>query len=89
MVYIAILAITRPFEKTEQNIVELINEIFYFLFVSIMLGLDTEEKWEGTPTKAYLALMTANSLVIALVLFSKCLIGLHSKIYSILWHQLS
>lgn len=77
LIYTIALALVRPFEDMEQNIVELVNEGFFFLLICIFLGLEGEEKWNDSATKGYIALMTVNNLLVLLVVISKYLLLTH------------
>ena len=67
VLYFAVMIKLRPFEELESNIVELTNEAFYLVFVTLMLALDGESMWEGTMTTLFVSLITANSLVLLLI----------------------
>lgn len=70
--YLVALIILRPFDEVKNNIVEITNEAFYFLFVILMLALDSEDKWTGAMTKFFLSLMTANTIVISVIMAGRC-----------------
>lgn len=72
IVYWVALVVLRPFEEAKNNLVEITNETFYFVFIVLMLFLTSEEKWTESMTKLFLGLMTANTLIVTLISFGKC-----------------
>jgi hypothetical protein len=68
--YLLQLLVIRPFKELENNIVETVNEVFYITFISLMLYLDGDAMWTETMTAFFVSLITANSLVITIILLS-------------------
>jgi hypothetical protein len=74
--YLLQLLVIRPFKEFEKNIVETVNEVFYITFISLMLYLDDDAKWTETMTAFFVSLITANSLVITIILLSNLNVNL-------------
>jgi hypothetical protein len=74
--YLLQLLIIRPFKELENNIVETVNEVFYITFISLMLYLDGDAMWTETMTILFVSLITANSLVITIILLSNLNVNL-------------
>lgn len=69
MIYLSVIAFIRPFKLFKDNLMEVINEIF-FTTLLIMLWINhTEEKWTDTSETAYLATIMVNSGVIMIIMF--------------------
>jgi hypothetical protein len=74
VIYTAQLLIIRPFLELENNIVEIVNEMFYCAFVGLMLYIDGEEMWTSEMTHLFLGLITLNSLVITAIMLGNLLL---------------
>lgn len=69
--YLLFMFYLRPFEKLEDNIVELTNEVFFTFLLTALSHLNTEEKWTKRATDNYLYVLMGNNIVIAAILLSK------------------
>ena len=65
------IILMRPFKAIENNLVEIINELFLSLIVVILLFLNSETKWTGSKESAFLGILTINSLTILVVLIGR------------------
>jgi membrane protein implicated in regulation of membrane protease activity len=74
IIYTTQLLIIRPFSELENNIVEIINEMFYCAFVGLMLYLDGEEMWTSEMIHLFIGLITLNSLVITAIMLGNLLL---------------
>ena len=52
-IYLLILIIIRPFELVKCNIIEIVNEMYFFIMLASLLKFNSVESWEGTPTTIY------------------------------------
>jgi hypothetical protein len=71
-IYIVTLMCSRPFIKTDDNLVEIINEVFFTILLSSLTYLNSEEIWKGVKTDIYYYTLLGNNVVMILVLFCKC-----------------
>ena len=61
----------RPFERTENNLIEIINEIIFLTMISIIALYDEKKDWEGKIKSAYTSIILSNSLIITVIMISK------------------
>ena len=52
-IYLLILILIRPFELVKCNIIEIVNEMYFFIMLASLLKFNSIESWEGTPTIIY------------------------------------
>ena len=71
IVYLAAIIFTRPFNETKNNIIEIVNEWFYLLLVSLLLYFNSIDRWSETIKNVYLFIIIANSLVLISIIISK------------------
>jgi len=69
--YFSALVLIRPFEKTENNIIEMVNEIIYSTLVIICVFLDTKKEWSSTMNTVYTRIILSNSMLITVIMISK------------------
>ena len=62
--YLASIIILRPFIEIKDNIVEIINEIFFSIFLGSLFKLNSKEKWSNTYTKTYIYLIISNNMTV-------------------------
>ena len=65
--YWVVMLVLRPFRSVQSNLVELTNETFFCVFVALMLALSSEKSWTDGMTKLFLSLMTANTIIVAII----------------------
>jgi hypothetical protein len=70
LVYVVQLILIRPFIHLENNLIEVVNEIFYWVFVGLMLYLDGEEMWTDQMSTLFIGLIVGNNLITALIILS-------------------
>ena len=54
-IYLLILILIRPFELVKCNIIEIVNEMYFFTMLASLFKFNSIESWEGTPTTIYSA----------------------------------
>ena len=64
--------ITRPYKETNSNIIEIINEIYFTIFLSSLIFFNEENDWNSTKSSVY------NSLKYSF----DCILINYFKIYS-------
>ena len=45
--------ILRPYKEIKSNIIEIINEIYYLIFLSSLIFLNEEKNWNSTKSSVY------------------------------------
>ena len=71
VVYFTSIVILRPFDRTEGNVIEIVNEAIFSTLVSLIVWLDVEEDWSGLKNSVYIGLIMSNSLIITLIMMGK------------------
>jgi cysteine-rich repeat protein len=71
--HIIFIIAVRPFEKTKDNIIEIINEIIFTVILSGLNYLHSEENWRRQFIDAYVYLIMAPGIFISLISFGKTL----------------
>ena len=69
--YFGYLVVVRPFNQIKGNIIEITNEIFFFFFISILFYFNEERNWTSTITSIYSYTITANNIVVLIIISSK------------------
>ena len=70
IVYLSSLIIVGPYKQVKNNIIEVTNELFYFLLITLLSYFNTAERWSGTIEKVYFYIILANSVVIISIMIS-------------------
>ena len=71
ILYLSYIVGLRPQGSSKENLIDVINEVFYTYFVMFLLYYNSEERWSETITEAYFWIMMSNNFVLMLVTFSK------------------
>ena len=66
--YIIYLVILRPYSEIKANLIEAINEIYFFLLLAIIIFINVEEDWDSVRTGVYLHLIVTNSMIDSLLI---------------------
>ena len=53
VIYLLMLIIIKPYELVKCNIIEIVNEMYFFTMLASLLKFNSIESWEGTPTVIY------------------------------------
>ena len=61
----------RPFQRTENNIIEITNECIFMIMVAMIVYFDKEDEWSGSIKQAFTGLIFGNSLIITLIMIGK------------------
>ena len=69
--YFTYLVVIRPFKEIKGNMIEIINEIFFFFFLSILLYLNEQSKWTSTITSVYSYTITSNNIITLIIISCK------------------
>ena len=70
--YLIYIIILRPFEEKWNNIIEIVNEIFFSILLNSLIFLNTESAWSSTVTDIYMWLIMSNTITIFIVIVCKC-----------------
>ena len=71
ILYLSYIVGLRPQGSSKENLIDVINEVFYTYFVMFLLYYNSEGRWSETITEAYFWIMMSNNFVLMLVTFRK------------------
>ena len=69
--YMCILIIKRPYAEVKSNIIEIINEVYFITMLISLLFYNSIDRWLGTPTTAYVWVMSSNNMISFTIVLSK------------------
>ena len=78
-VYLSLFIIVRPYNWVKDNVLEITNEVYYFVMITLLVHFNSDSRWTGTAETLYFCLIVANSITIVLIMISKILINKFSK----------
>ena len=64
MVYLPIIIALRPFKKVTDNLIEIMNEVFFLVLLSLLMFLNKSDEWDSTTKNVYLNIIVSNSFAI-------------------------
>lgn len=64
-----IIIFLRPFKLAKDNLLEIVNEVFFSSMIFMLCIYNDRSKWSNTSETAYLMLIMSNSGIIMLILF--------------------
>ena len=70
-IYIGYIIIARPFKEIKANLIEIMNEIYFFLLFGSLIFLNTQSDWNTDYSLIYMWVLASNSMAIFAVVFSK------------------
>ena len=71
VIYLTILIVIRPFELAKCNLIEIVNEMYFFTLLASLLRFNSIADWEGTPTTIYTWFISSNSISGFTIIISK------------------
>ena len=69
--YLIYIIILRPFEEKRNNIIEIVNEIFFSILLNSLIFLNSESVWSSTIIHIYMWIIISNTLTIFIVIVCK------------------
>ena len=72
--YTIFIIIQRPFEETKWNIIEIVNELYFFILFGSLIHLNSIEKWSFIITRVYIWVIVSNNMVAFLIVFGMLLL---------------
>ena len=70
--YALFIIILRPFKEIRCNLIEILNELYFIVLLSALIFLNKKEDWNNTITTIYMGILSSNTLMAFVILFSKC-----------------
>ena len=77
MIYIIVL---RPFTEIKSNLIEIVNEVYFFVLLSSLAYFNTENNWNSFITDIYIWTITSNSMMMFWIIG-----GMHQLIINYSW----
>ena len=71
VIYILNLSFLRPYKETNGNIIEILNEIYFWFLVIFLSIVNTEDEWNSTKTNAYMWVLVSNTFVVLAIILGK------------------
>ena len=71
--YVIYIALLRPNWEIKANVIEILNELNFFVLVFLLIFLSKENDWNSASTAAYMWIITSNILLIFLIILCKLL----------------
>jgi len=66
--YLIYIIAVRPFEKVSNNIIEIMNEIFYLIITSWLCYFRREDYWSKPVTNTYISIIAGNTYIITIII---------------------
>ena len=69
-VYVSLMTALRPYKSAKDNLLEVVNEVYYFVMIAMLVHYNSDSKWSKAADTAYLWLIFSNSLTIIFIMIS-------------------
>ena len=74
LIYIVYAIFLRSYEEIKCNIIDILNEIYFFFLLGSLVFWNTESNWNSIKISVYMWVLWSNSLVIFLIVISNFLL---------------
>ena len=71
LIYFVYICYLRPFKEFKVNFIEIMNEAYFLLLLSLLIHFNTESYWSSTFTAIYMWLVVSNSIAVFIIILSK------------------
>ena len=68
LIYLIIVLILRPFDDFINNLITILNEIYYLVLICMLVYFNNPDRWTDTIATIYMYLIMSNSAIIILIL---------------------
>ena len=68
VIYYVHIVVSRPFNKKENNMVEIVNETIYLVMVGMIVQFDKKSEWSGLIKSIYTGLILGNSAIVTVIM---------------------
>ena len=68
LAYLVNLAIVRPYKKVRDNVIEVTNEWFYLVLISLLSHFNSKDRWISAIENIYFGIILSNSMSIIFIL---------------------
>ena len=69
--HIIYMVVYRPFEECKNNVVEILNELYFVFLLIWLFYFYTSDRWTDVPTYIYISMICSNNFVIFLIAIGK------------------
>ena len=69
--YGAFIILTRPYKETKWNFIEIINEVYFLLFLIAFIVFNTESEWSIYKTDIFIWTYLSNSIIVFIIVIGK------------------
>jgi len=73
---ISYLVFIRPYYRPQDNLIEILNQVFFFMLVILLFFLNKSAQWSIQWESIFMFVVTGNNIAVVLVLFGKFEIGI-------------
>ena len=70
LIYLVYISYLRPYIETKDNIIEIMNEVYFLLLLFLLIFFNNERDWSSITTSAYMWTISSNSMMSFLLVFS-------------------
>ena len=70
LIYLVYISYLRPYVETKDNIIEIMNEVYFLLLLFLLIFFNNESDWSSITTSAYMWTISSNSMLSFLIVFS-------------------
>jgi hypothetical protein len=85
--YLTTLLLIRPFEEKMNSVIEIMNEFIFSFLLSVLFFVNSEAAWTGFRSSIYIWVMTANSIVLVLILTGNLVIVINNRLIYIQFYE--
>ena len=69
--YIIYLSYIRPYKNLKENLIEILNEFYFWFLLVYLIAINTESEWSTLKENIYLYVLVSNTLVIFMIVLGK------------------
>ena len=71
ILYTGLIIYLRPFREVKCNIIEIMNEIYFFILLCSLSYLNTESDWNDAAISLYIWFLSSNTILAFIVIFGR------------------
>ena len=69
--YVVYLSYIRPYKNLKENLIEILNEFYFWFLLVYLIAINTENEWSTLKENIYLYVLVSNTLVIFMIVLGK------------------
>lgn len=82
LIYLSLIMFLRPFAEFKDNMLEIINEVFYTILCVSLLYLNRPDRWNKVFENCYMGLILLNNIIFSLIALSKWVCIILNSLYN-------